>query len=65
MLPPYVAVPDAPIFGSSGYLTPAYDPFSVSSDPNPAGFRVQNLTPPDTVDARTAAAPPRHGQVAR
>jgi hypothetical protein len=47
MLPPYVAVPDAPIFASSGFLTPAYDPFSVSSDPNQANFRVQNLTPPD------------------
>ena len=47
MLPPYVAVPDAPIFASSGYLTPAYDPFSVSGDPNQATFRVQNLTPPD------------------
>ena len=47
MLPPYVAVPDAPIFGSSGYLTPAYDPFAVSGDPNSPGFRVQNLTPPD------------------
>jgi hypothetical protein len=47
MLPPNVAVPDAPLFASSGYLTPAYDPFSVSSDPNLPGFRVQNLTPPD------------------
>ena len=47
MLPPYVAVPDAPIFASSGYLTPAYDPFSVSGDPNQESFRVQNLTPPD------------------
>ena len=56
MLPPFVAVPDAPIFGSSGYLTPAYDPFSVSSDPNSAGFRVQNLTPPDQLDARAPAA---------
>ena len=56
MLPPFVAVPDAPIFGSSGYLTPAYDPFSVSSDPNSAGFRVQNLTPPDRAHARTPAA---------
>ena len=28
-------------------LTPAYDPFAVSSDPNSSGFRVQNLTPPD------------------
>ncbi len=33
-LPPYVAVPDAPIFSSSGYLTPAYDPFAVGGDPN-------------------------------
>ena len=47
MLPPYVAVPDAPIFASSGYLTPAYDPFAVSGDPNQESFRVQNLTPPD------------------
>jgi hypothetical protein len=47
MLPPYVAVPEAPIFASSGYLTPAYDPFAVSGDPNQSGFRVRNLTPPD------------------
>ena len=26
MLPPYVAVPDAPIFASSGYLTPGLRP---------------------------------------
>lgn len=48
-LPPYVAMPDAPIFASSGYLTPAYDPFAVGGDPDQAGFRVQNLTPPDQV----------------
>jgi Protein of unknown function (DUF1501) len=47
MLPPSVAVPDAPLFASSGFLTPAYDPFAVLSDPNAPGFRVQNLTPPD------------------
>jgi hypothetical protein len=47
LLPPYVAVPDAPLFASSGYLTPAYDPFAVAGDPNQAGFRVANLTPPD------------------
>jgi hypothetical protein len=46
-LPPYVAVPDAPIFSSSGYLTPAYDPFAVGGDPNQGGFRVRDLTPPD------------------
>ena len=47
MLPPYVAVPDAPIFASSGYLTPAYDPFAVGGDPNQEAFRVRDLTPPD------------------
>jgi hypothetical protein len=47
MLPPYVAVPEAPISGLSGYLTPAYDPFAVAGDPNQSGFRVRNLTPPD------------------
>ncbi len=46
-LPPYTALPSAPIFGSSGYLTPAYDPFDVAGDPNQAGFRVRDLTPPD------------------
>jgi hypothetical protein len=48
-LPPYVAVPDAPLFASSGYLTPAYDPFVVGGDPNQDGFRVRDLTPPDRV----------------
>src|SRR4051812_38512295 len=47
LLPPYVAIPDAPLFSSSGYLTPAYDPFAVVGDPNLPGFRVSNLTPPD------------------
>jgi hypothetical protein len=46
-LPPYVAIPDGPTFSSSGYLTPAYDPFAVSGDPNQENFRVRNLTPPD------------------
>jgi hypothetical protein len=49
VLPPYVAVPDAPLFSTSGYLTPAYDPFAVAGDPNVAGFRVRDLTPPDRV----------------
>jgi hypothetical protein len=46
-LPPFVTIPDAPIFSSSGYLTPAYDPFAVGGDPNQGGFRVRDLTPPD------------------
>ena len=48
-LPPYVAMPDAPIFASSGYLTPAFDPFAIGGDANSEAFRVQNLTPPDEV----------------
>ncbi len=46
-LPPYVAVPDAPAFATSGYLTPAFDPFVVGGDPNQGNFRVRDLTPPD------------------
>jgi Protein of unknown function (DUF1501) len=46
-LPPYVAVPEAPLFASSGYLTPAYDPFTVAGDPNSPNFRVRDLSPPD------------------
>lgn len=46
-LPPSVVIPDAPAFATSGYLSPAYDPFAVSGDPNQEGFRVRNLTPPD------------------
>ena len=39
--------PTRPLFSSSGYLTPAYDPFAASGDPNQENFRVRNLTPPD------------------
>ena len=46
-LPPHTAIPDAPIFSSSGYLTPAYDPFAVGGDPSQPGFRVRDLSPPD------------------
>ena len=46
-LPPYIAIPSAPAFATSGYLTPAFDPFTVGGDPNAPGFRVRDLTPPD------------------
>jgi hypothetical protein len=46
-LPPNVSAPDAPIFGTSGYLSSAFDPFSVGGDPNLDNFRVRDLTPPD------------------
>ncbi|WP_165244711.1 DUF1501 domain-containing protein [Paludisphaera soli] len=47
LLPRYVAIPDPPSSSMSGYLSPAYDPFGVSGDPNQDGFRVSNLAPPD------------------
>ena len=47
MLPRYVAMPDAPVFSSSGYLTPAYDPIVAAGDPSQPGSRVRDLTPPD------------------
>ena len=47
MLPHYVTMPDAPVFSSSGYLTPAYDPFVAAGDPSQPGFRVRDLTPSD------------------
>ena len=65
MLPPYVAVPDAPIFASSGYLTPAYDPFSVSRRSQPGELPGPEPDAARPVDARAAAAAPRDGQEAR
>ncbi len=42
-------MPDAPLFASSGYLTPAYDAFTVAGDPNAPNFRVRDLSPPDSL----------------
>ncbi len=49
VLPPFVALPDAPTPASSGYLTPAFDPFAIPGDPSRPDFRVRDLTPPDRV----------------
>jgi hypothetical protein len=49
-LPPYVAIPNMPSnFAGSGYLSSAYAPFSLGSDPANAGFRVQDLQLPGNV----------------
>jgi hypothetical protein len=49
-LPPYVAVPSVPTnFAGSGYLSSAYGPFSLGSDPANPGFRVQDLALPGGV----------------
>ena len=49
-LPPYVAIPNMPTnFAGSGYLSSAYAPFSLGSDPANPGFRVQDLALPGNV----------------
>jgi hypothetical protein len=50
-LPPYVCIPSLPTnFASSGYLSSAYAPFSLGSDPANPGFTVQDLALPGGVD---------------
>ncbi len=50
-LPPYVCVPDQPnIYAGTGYLSSAYSPFSLGSDPSSKGFRVQDLDLPGGID---------------
>lgn len=50
-LPPYVCVPNQPNeFAGSGYLSSAYGPFSLGSDPASSGFSVRDLTLPNGVD---------------
>src|SRR3954469_18637656 len=56
-LPPYVAIPNMPNnFAGSGYLSSAFAPFSLGSDPANGGFKVQDLALPGgvTVDRFTA-----------
>ncbi|MGL4460595.1 MAG: DUF1501 domain-containing protein, partial [Planctomycetia bacterium] len=50
-LPPYVCVPNVPnIYANSGYLSSAYGPFALGSDPADGNFRVQDLALPAGVD---------------
>lgn len=52
-LPPYVAIPGviAPDQGS-GYLSSAYGPFALGSDPASPGFSVRDLATPKDIDER-------------
>jgi hypothetical protein len=46
-MPPYVCVPSQPNeFAGSGYLSSAYGPFSLGSDPAAGGFQVKDLVLP-------------------
>jgi hypothetical protein len=50
-LPPYVCIPSVPnVYAGSGYLSSAYGPFSVGSDPANDGFQVRDLDLPEGVD---------------
>ena len=49
-LPPYVCVPNQPnTFAGSGYLSSAFGPFSLGSDPAKGDFRVRDLALPNGV----------------
>jgi len=51
-LPPYVCIPSIPnVYAGTGYLSSAFSPFSLGSDPADAGFRVQDLNLPSGIDA--------------
>ena len=55
-LPPYVCVPNQPTtYAGPGYLSSAFAPFSLGSDPADGGFRVQDLTLPGGVDEKRFA----------
>jgi len=50
-LPPYVCVPNVPNeFAGSGYLSSAFAPFALGSDPANNGFKVRDLELPGGVD---------------
>ncbi len=50
-LPPYVCIPNMPNeYAGSGYLSAAFAPFSLGSDPAAGGFKVRDLDLPGGVD---------------
>jgi uncharacterized protein (DUF1501 family) len=50
-LPPYVCIPSQPTtFAGTGYLSSAFAPFSLGSDPANPGFTVQDLNLPAGID---------------
>jgi hypothetical protein len=56
-LPPYVCVPSQPTtYAGSGYLSSAFAPFSLGSDPADGGFTVQDLRLPGGVDEKRFGA---------
>lgn len=55
-LPPYVCVPNQPNeFAGTGYLSSAFSPFSLGSDPASGGFQVRDLNLPGGIDEQRFA----------
>jgi hypothetical protein len=51
-MPPYVCIPGQPnTFAGTGYLSSAFGPFALGSDPATPGFQVRDLTLPGGVNA--------------
>ncbi len=52
-LPPYVCVPSVPNeFANSGYLSSAFGPFAIGSEPSRGDFKVRDLNMPGGVDEK-------------
>lgn len=50
-LPPYVCIPSMPNeYAGTGYLSSAFSPFSLGSDPAQGGFKVRDLSLPGGID---------------
>lgn len=51
-LPPYICIPNAPNeFSGTGYLSSAFGPFSLGSDPARGDYQVRDLNVPKEIDA--------------
>lgn len=50
-IPPYIAIPKIPNeWADAGYLSQAYNPFSIGSSPENKDFKVRDLTLPNGID---------------
>lgn len=49
-MPAYVGIPKRQLLGGSAYLGPAYNPFTIDSDPNSPRYGVKNLKLPGHID---------------
>jgi hypothetical protein len=55
-LPPYVCIPNQPNpYAGTGYLSSSFGPFSLGADPASGGFKVRDLSLPQSVDQQRFA----------